>query len=364
MKPHNTFITYLAALVIVLLVAAGAAGVKRTGFQENTKRPSEPVLNRKIEPSKPLLRSLSPYDIASFITDNPDADLRSLWNQLGIKAVNFGDGSISEDEQAGRVDRFLNKCLNCEVETFSCDLDAGPGKDVLLKVSDLLSESCRYLLFKNITVAGDKREWRLLGHIDHGFGRYKMPEHFIPYGTGRGCLVIKVQEGSGSGFAVYYDRVFQVEKSGIKEILRFPSEGHHSSQGYEPTLEFTTAIHKCEINDSGRIVELWFSVSYSAYSGSEEVQLWKKTQKAIYKTGSDSKTLVMDSNQSDLSQQEIDAVYGSEWASEDAFVKYNYADLARIASGREDGRKEWLRNYLSQAKESPQKQKLQMLLEQ
>lgn len=45
------------------------------------------------------------------------------------------------------------------METYSCELDGEQGKEVLLKLSDLLAESCRYLVFKQIKPRGTKREW-------------------------------------------------------------------------------------------------------------------------------------------------------------------------------------------------------------
>jgi hypothetical protein len=191
-----------------------------------------------------------------------------------------------------------------------------------------------------------------------------MPEHSIEYGGGRSLLIIKVQEGSGTGYAVYYDRLFQVESSGVMEVLSFPSEGHQSTQGYEPTQEFTTNVRKYETSGSGTLVELEFSVSYSAYSGSEDVQLWKKTQKAVYKTEARSKALVLDKNKSDLPQEDIDAMYGREGSLVEAFIRCNFVDLAKIASGPENSRKEWLRHYLTQAEESSQKEQLLKLLAQ
>jgi hypothetical protein len=308
--------------------------------------------------------SLSPYEIASFIAENPAIDLKNTWNQLGIKSVNFGDGrDSSAEEQGDEINRFLSKCNNCDVETYSCDLDEEPGKEVLLKVSDLLAESCRYLIFKQLKQSNGKPEWRVLGHIDHGFSRYRMPEHSIHFDDGRNWLVIKVQQGSGSGFAEYDDRLFQVNSTGLNEILRFPSEGHVATCCSSPTREFTTQIRKCEAKNGATMVELEFSVSYSASSGVEYVDLWKKTQKAIYKKEASSDRLVLDARNSDLSDKEITAIYAGEGLSDEAFIKYNFEELSKIALGREDSRKGWLRLYLQEGDKSRGKERLKQLME-
>ena len=318
----------------------------------------------KTDPDKPVFNAISPYEIASFITASPDADLKNLWIQLGIRSLNFGYDSISEDQQGAQIDRFLSKCNYCDVETYSCELDGEQGKEVLLKLSDLLAESCRYLVFKQIKRRGTKPEWRLLGHIDHGFGRYKMPEHYIVSGnTYRNWLAVKVQEGSGSGFAEYHDRLFQVDSTGLKEILRFPSEGRLSTCCSYPTRDFTAQIIKGEIKNNVTSVELEFAVSYSAYPGGQDGQLWKKRQKAIYRSDPSSPRLVLDTTKSNLSEDEINAIYGSDGGlSNEDFIKYNYEELSKIALSREDNRRVWLGMYLSQCEESPQVERLRQLI--
>lgn len=359
------FLTSLILILLNTLNQTDSMVVKTPDLYGNDKQsagPNKPT-QIKTEPNKALLHSNSPYDIALFITDNPDADLSTIWNQLGIKNANFGYRSISEEQRGERTDRFLSKCNNCDVETYSCELDGEPGKEVLLKVSDLVAESCRYLVFKQVKIRESRPEWKLLGHIDHGFGRYRMPEHSLVYGSGRSWLVVKVQEGSGSGFAVYHGRLVQVDSTGLKEILRFPSEGHLSTCCYYPTREFTCRILKCEINNRVTIVELELSVSYSASSGADKVLLWKKRQKAIYEIDPNSNSLVLDKNKSDLSQEEIDAIYFGEELSDENFIKYNNAELSRIALGVQESRKEWLRLFLNQDEQSPEKDRLRRLID-
>jgi len=252
-------------LLCCLLTSLAFSADTQTNSNSSKPLDSNQTDNRSTKPIKPteikteakesISRIPSPYEIASLISENPLTDLKGIWLQLGIKTLNFGSGSNSE---GGPIESFLNKCNNCDVDTYSCDLDGEPGKDVLLKVSDPLAESWRYLVFRQIKIRGSKPEWKLLGHIDHGFGRYRMPEHSIFYGSGRNFLVIKVQEGSGSGFAAYYDRLFQVETTGLKEIMSFPSEGHLSTCCYHPTREFSTQIRKCEVKNGVVTVELEF----------------------------------------------------------------------------------------------------------
>jgi hypothetical protein len=348
---------------VLLILFASSIPVLPTGQTYRQTTGQKKADQDNTASTKPCPQSLSPYDIALFIADNPDADLRDLWGQLGIKSLNFGDSSVSV-EQHGQTDRFLTNCKVCDVETYAYELDGEPGREILLKVSFFLEQSCRYLLFKQLKNRGGKSEWKLLGHIDHGFGKYRMPEHSIVNEGGKQWLTVKVQEGSGSGFALYHDRLFDVSGKRLTEILRFPSEGHLSTCCHYPTRKFEARIIKCETVNNVTTVELEFSISYSSYLDSDDFELWKKKQKAVYKTDPKSGKLVLDTTQSDISEEEIDAIYNGEGLSDEELIKYNSEELQKIAAGQESRHKQWLRLFLNQGEQSPGKESLRQLIKQ
>lgn len=153
-----------------------------------------------------------------------------------------------------------------------------------------------------------------------------------------------------------------MDSTGLKEILEFPSEGHLSTCCYYPTREFTTRIRDCELTGDATTVELEFEVSYSASIDSDKVQLWREKQKATYNTDGKSNRLVLDSSKSDLSKEEIDAIYGGEGLGDEKFIKYNNDRLTEIATGPESVRKEWLRRFLGEEEQSSEKAHLRQLL--
>src|SRR5215471_14689922 len=68
---------------------------ERTNADRATQQKSNP---NNTESTKTQGQSLSPYEIASFITDNPQADLRQIWARLDIKKAHFGDSSDNDEE--------------------------------------------------------------------------------------------------------------------------------------------------------------------------------------------------------------------------------------------------------------------------
>lgn len=302
------------------------------------------------------LPSISPHEVAAYVKKNPKGDLRALWRQLNIDKSNFGTGPGQQATVQNA--QFFLQCSGCTAETYSHELDGVPGNEILLKVSDPLGGAFRYLLFTQATDRQVNPQWRLLGHIDHDFARYREPEHSIVRSDGRNWLVVKVQVGSGSGFALYHDRLFFVDNTGIKEKLQVPSSGFLSTCCGYPTRTFTAQITKARMSHHDAFVEVEFLVKYSMAN----VQLWQKKQRAIYKTDARNNALVLDRTRSALTAEEIAAIYNADEFNDTSLIKYNHEELTRIAKGAAGDRKEWLRHFLNQAEPSPEKKQLQKFL--
>jgi hypothetical protein len=363
----NVFSAFLLTSLMIALPSANTFSTPSSSKHVSLNRESYQVAehqrgSRKDKvPAKSQPRSLSPYDIALFIADNQDADLSEVWKQLGIQKLNFGYDDEGEETDGPHIDRFLSRCGGCDIETFALELDGEPGREVLLKISDLLAQSCRYLLFKQMR-NNNKTGWKLLGHIDHGSGKYRMPQHELIYSGGKPWLVITVQEGSGSGFSLYHDRVFAVKSTGIKEVIRFPSEGHWQTCCYNPIREFSTQVENCEISNDVITCEIQFTISYSAYLDSDEILLWEKRQKATYRTDRKTNTLVLDATKSDLTQEEIDIIYARVGINDEDFIRYNYKELSEIANEQQGRRREWLQHFIDQEGGSPEKEILRRMI--
>lgn len=302
------------------------------------------------------LRSLSPYDIEFFVNAHPQANLAELWQRLGIQRPNLAwhtDVTLS---------RFLAKCNACSAESFEYDLDDESGSEVLLRVEDRLAESCRYLIFKWL---GQSGSWRLIGHVDHDFGRYRMPQHLIVISNGKPWLVIKGQGGSGSGVALYFDRLFLVDRGVLKEVLQYASDGHQSTFTYEPEREFSARILNCEFRNGIARIEIEFLVTYLRGDISKSAQdacLFTRRHKAVFIRQLSREGFALDTAKSDLSQNELDAVYNIDSLTNEGFLKYNFKELSQLATGADKNTREWLKRFLEVCKSSEEKRRLRSLL--
>lgn len=324
---------------------------------------TEPFVETKLElpqnvekvetPKETEPKSLSPYDIESFIYNNPQADLNILWQKLGIT------GKFNSLPDWEKNESFLETCTSCEAETFNYNLDDEPGDEVLLRIADNSQESCRYLLFKRIDSAGNS--WKLFGFTDHDFGRYQMPQHSFLLSGGKSFLIVQVQVQSGSGVAQYNDRLFNVQKGKLIELIDYTADGHQSEFGYQ--REFSGRVSDCKIENGKAQIEIEFTVNYTGWdekSGSDFL-LWSKNQKAVYVKSLNSKQKILDSAKSNITQKEIDTIYNVDSSTDEDILKYNFEVLQKIA--HEKGkRNQWLREFLSNCKNFKEKIVLQKIL--
>lgn len=292
--------------------------------------------------------SLSPTDIEFFINNHPGADLRKMWQAVGIKD---NDGPHSPA-----------RCASCEAETFFYDLDDEPAAEALLKVFDRMGEAARFVIFKKTS----RDRWKVIGHTDV-WGKYIEPYHIMLLSDGKPWLVIRGQAASGSGVAFYLEYIFQVIEGRWRPVAVYPAEGYQSGVPDGPTREFTARPIACQVRNGRSIVELDLYVGYSFYDPSADEtdafrELFSRRQRAtlVNKLGSDSDAI--DLSRSDLSQKEFNAVYNIDSLYDDDFVKYNFAELSRIAAGHDRRLKEWLRDFLTKHESTIEVRQLQGVL--
>lgn len=291
----------------------------------------------------------------SFINAQPGSDLTKLWQRLGIRTVNIGWNQKPDSTKSN----FLTTCGNCQAESFEYELDGEVGSEVLLRIEDQLREECRYLVFKWVGV----HEWRLLGHIDHNFGRYRMPQHLVLLSGSKSWLVIQGQGASGTGVALYFDRVFLITRNRLAEVFSYNSEGHQSDFDY--TKEFSARIVSCGIKDGVAHSEIEFSVTYFGADYSEpshQIALFAKSQRAVFYRRHGHRVATLDVDHSELTHDELDTVYNIDSLNNEDFLKYNYRELSRIAKGKDTKRREWLRRYLDACDNTAEQRRLGQLL--
>lgn len=317
--------------------------------------PKVSAVSETPKPTEP--ESLSPYDIESFINNNPQAELENIWQKLNIS------GKFNSLPDWEKNESFLGICSGCVAETFNYDLDDEPGGEVFLRIPDNSQESCRYLIFKYIEAKSKNDSWKLIGFIDHDFGRYRMPQHSFLLSGGKSFLVVTVQTQSGSGVAHYTDRLFTLHQGKLIEFLDYPADGHQSNLSYQGVREFSGRVSNCKIGNKTAQIEVEFTVNYSSWDEktNSDFLLWSKKQKAVYIKSLNSKQKKLDSSKSDLTQKEIDTIYNIDTSTDEDILKYNFEELKTIA--HEKGkRNQWLREFLHHCELIKEKRDLEKII--
>ena len=311
--------------------------------------------------------SVSPFELARSINDirrkQVDLDLKETWQKFGIDAGSF--------ETCGS---------DCEAKLFRHELSSHAGSEVVLKLTRSF-DFCRYLIFAR---AEDGRGWKFLGHIDHDFNKYEMARHRIATADGRPFLVVRGQEGSGSGFALYAETWYEVSGRGVYAVLSYPSDGHTNPWPAGLARSFQAS----QIRDAGRTrrATIQYTVSYdtAGYDNDNLKLEFINRHRASYNWESQSKKFVFDAKQSNISEAEINAIaniqsddepqagtkigettfYSSSEARSflgggyEVFLKYNTARLMMIAKGRQTKAKAWLRQFLNECRDTDEKKAL------
>lgn len=311
--------------------------------------------------------SPNPFEIKRYADEHRSLDVKALWQSLGIDATLQTVYPLLGIEVAG--DRLIfDECKSCVAEVYSLNLDNEPGKEVLLKVYQSWGY-CRFLIFKQVNQK-EAPAWKLLGHADHDFARHYMPEHRVEILGKKRFLVVKAQGISGTGVRLAYDRWYEVDSSGVREILSLPAEGHECFNAQTICREFESRVTS-RINGQGvDKIQANFTVNYSGNSylldkqSDTNLHLLTRRQKAVFTKASEGYAYTLDVQQSSITQEEIRTVYNVDTLSKEDFLRFNIDYLARGFARKSKRYKEYMRRYFEDCQATPEKAKLLQVLEQ
>lgn len=317
----------------------------KTEFRQSVKKVET------VEETEP--KSLSPYDLETYINNNSEANLDKIWQKLNISNQFNGLPNWEKNEN------FFESCASCETEIYEYDLDSEGGNEVILRIADT-QELCRYLVFKKINFG--ENNWKLLGFIDHDFGRYQMPQHTFFSKSGKHFLAVEVQTLSGY-ISHYINRLFIVQDGKLIEILNFPASGHLSMDALN-THNFTGRFINYRARNDLSEIEIELKVNFTAWSNQKksEILLWSKKQKAVYDVSPKTKKAILNHSKSDITQNEIDSIYNISSFTDEDVLKYYLPELKKIAAEKSE-KNEWLRDFLYRFNHSPEKTTLEKILE-
>lgn len=310
-------------------------------------------------------KAVSPFELAKSINDvrrkHVDVDLKETWQKFGIDAGSF------------------ETCSNdCEARVFRHELSSHTGPEVVLKLTRFV-DFCRYLVFGR---SQDGRGWKFLGYVDHDFNKYEMARHRIATVNGRRFLVVRGQEGSGSGYALYAETWYEVSDSGVKPVLSYPSQGQTYPWPAGLSRSFKT-INLPDLKRSGPLT-IQYTVTYAAdgYDADKFKLEFVNQHRATYNWDAASGKFVPDPQQSNISGAEIAAIANIESEDEpkdgtkigettfyssskafvgggyEVFLKHNLPRLMTIAKGRPSNARSWLKQFLTECRDTDEKKAL------
>ena len=309
--------------------------------------------------------STSPFQLAKSINDvrrkKVDVSLAQMWQKFGVDAGGW------------------ENCSNeCRAQVLRFELSAHPGAEVVLKLTRF-EELCRYLVFARSI---DGRGWKFLGFVDHNFNKYEPARQRVASANGRPFLVIRGQEGSGSGYALYAETWYDVSDAGVKAVLSYPSDGHTYPWPAGLSRSFK-ATNLPDAKRSGRLT-IQIAVDYDT-DGYEDVPVklsFANRHRASYLWDQAAGKFVFDPQLSNISEREINAIANIEtednpkdgtrignstfYSSAKAFVgggyevflKHNLPRLLTIAKGPHTNAKQWLRRFLNECEDTDEKKSL------
>jgi hypothetical protein len=283
-----------------------------------------------------LLRS--PHLIEWFIDVNENVDLKQIWALLKME--------ISAD--------MSYRCKgDCEAETFDVDMGAGKERAVALRISYKDGQDHQYLFFKRAKSDSGDETWQFIGNIPaHG-----PPEYRIERGDDRTWFLMKELRGRQSYAEVWYE----INGKGVREVLSYPIQGQSLFCRNNLARTYATLLFRHDFENGIYTVPIQFILTYhiTDCGKKEGARLFAKGQKAYFVWDEGKQRFVLDKTRSEVTEEELGGVYSNERLSGEKLIEHNFAELLKIAKTGDAEQKRWLRTFLNEVKDGPQKLALQ-----
>ena len=343
---------WLGAALALFAAAGGAAG--QSVVEPKTDSPYE--MARLINRSAAQLMRDEPPDMVV---------LSGTWERMGAPPGDF------------------ESCPGyCRAKVFRHELDGRPGREALLKLKLRTGDSFRYVVFKR---AGRGR-WRMLGFVDHDFNRYEESSHRVLRAGGKSWLVVRGQEGSGSGYWLTGETWYEAGAKGLRPVLHYPVKVRVAPWPDGVGREFEARV--VPARRGARALTLAYTVSYQllGYARDEYRHLYRNRHRVAYVWDARRRAFAFNAARSDISEAEVAALAdlavepgegqqiggtqffsaGDAWkrGGYDVFLKYNLRSLLSLAR---KGRAEdcvWLRRVLEDCADTRERRRLEAALRQ
>jgi len=288
--------TRIAVAVASLIVGVFIGSVHRRAQQPPPTQTNTPIISAKSQPiatqveeTYPADLPLAPQQIFYFLEEHPKANLKKLWQRLGIttdSAAAFG----------------LDNACDCEVNLFQYNLDDDVESEKVLQIKRTFAQTYTYLIFK-----GPETKPKFLGNIDV-YAKYPPADPVVFLSDGRAWLVVQQTAGTGSGLAAWADTVYEVAGDRVRPVASYLARVRESGDPTTPTKEFVGRPVSCQIENGHAVLTVAYTLKYTGYS-QPDVPFSTSRKNAVLIGSLEDGSTTLDAAHSEISPYEFKTVY-------------------------------------------------------
>lgn len=285
--------TRTAVAVATLIAGVFIGTAHRRAQQPPPNQTNTPAISADSQPNAtpteeayPGDLPLAPQQIFYFLEQHPKANLKKLWQRLGIAS----DGSGGFDS------------CDCEVNLFQYNLDDDVESEKVLQIKRPLAQTYTYLVFK-----GPEFKPKFLGHIDV-YAKYPPSDPVVFVSNGRAWLVVQQTAGTGSGLAAWDDTVYEVADGRVRPVASYIARVRQSGDWNEQTKEFVGRPVSCEIQNGHAVLTVVYTLQYTNHSA-PDVPVFTSRKKAVLIGSLADGSTTLDAAHSEITPREFETVY-------------------------------------------------------
>lgn len=143
----------------------------------------------------------------------------------------------------------------------------------------------------------------------------------------------------------------------LKEVLVYPVEGHVIGWGMTFDRYYGSQILGFDKHpiDKFRVYAAFWAIYYVGAEHSKgylDEVLFTTAKKVTYIWDNARRRFVVDPQTSQMTEEQIDGLHRD---NSDDFLKHNFDELKKLASSKEENKREWLKRFIKDRSDSPEK---------
>ena len=219
----------------------------------------------------------------------------------------------------------------------------------------------RYLVFSRLEGV---ETWRIIGTIDFEGGEswYYAPEPRLQSLGPVEWLVFKYVGEKGTGIVSTTERWYGINKDSLEAALSLSIEGRMAWEPYGPGRTWRSHVVEYQRKGNDEFIRVQLEVQYFVDS-QPPLTLGSRKRLAVYTRHLGQTAFQLDSGASDIATEELEQIFGAHHVDWDAaLLKYDFAELRKVATGPQSQQLRWLKNFLSRCPDTEEKLALAALL--